>query len=124
MSNSPKSQFLLPQLFSFGKPLNTCDRVRGVKNSIGYPIIGLDRPLRIQEVVAPRISRQLAHSCASPTCLETVGPIHTGHLYPPGDLDGPTGLQELEAPRIYRQLAYKGGKAVSYTHWPSLSCRR
>jgi hypothetical protein len=87
-----------------------------VKNSIVYPITGLDRPFGIQEVVAPRISRQLAYSCAAPLVYKLSPDTHTGHLYPPGDLERPIGLQEVEAPRIFRQLAYEGVKTVSHSY--------
>jgi hypothetical protein len=42
-----------------------------------YPITGLDRPLGLQEVEGPRISRQLAHDCC-----KVVRPMHRLPLSP------------------------------------------
>jgi hypothetical protein len=47
-----------------------------------YPITGPDRPLGLQDVEAPRISRQLAHEGG-----RFVNPLHWSPL-PPGDIHG------------------------------------
>jgi hypothetical protein len=58
-----------------------------------YPITGLDRPLGLQEVEAPRISRQSAHEGG-----KAVSPTHRPPLLP-GDIRGTHFCWRLSRPQ-------------------------